>query len=279
MSLLEKIKEFNKDRLYIKRKDSNPKYLSILDELTLESIKDGKIINQKNNFTPKNRNLCGYTTYCGPSKNLSLKTDVRDEDFDFFIVSNNEDVLRKMEHLGWNPIFINTPVVPDILVSSTQAKIAKSIPHIFSEINSYNSSYYFDDKLSHIAPYIGNFLNKVKSKDKALYVPAWPDKGNILDVICISMKQRRYLSQYQKISKFIIKMNNMGYSLEDIRLFGTNNIFRNQTNNLTKSINEEWYSYINECGIQCQVSFDMLAQKYNYEISSDEISNFLNNPI
>lgn len=197
----------------------------------------------------------------------------------YYFISNNEDCLRLAERMGWLPIFLNTPVSRSKILSATQAKIAKVLPHLFQELAATEFSVYFDDKQHTYPSKIYSALMMAKQSKAAMHVSKHPFlSGNVLDEFALSMLQPRYAAQRFQISEYIAKMVENGYLLRCEKMFATGFIVRNHTAADTQKINEEWYEHISKCGIQCQISFDLLAQKYK-SINCFELSELADTPV
>lgn len=208
--------------------------------------------------------FCCYTTFCGPKKALSLKADVSGIDGRFYFISNNDDCLSFAEKRGWVPCLLDTPVVPDSVLSASQAKIAKAMPHLFPFLAAHDYTFYFDDK-KNLAPAqaASAFAKFTEDSDFSLKVARHPFLSNsVLAELAEAMGQGRYFSQRQEAVSFILSKMAEGDAVRDIDLFWTAYIFRNMNHPDTSAANSEWYRSINACGIECQISFDFVAQHY-----------------
>lgn len=205
--------------------------------------------------------LAVYSCYFGIDSGARIKEDVRSSKFGHYFYSNNDNVLYKAEKLGWNTCKIELPVSRDRVVSSSQAKIPKALPHLFGNIGMYDYLLYTDDKLYinpekilEIIDQIGNF---------SLMVTRHPFlTGNVLLELTEAMLQERYQTQRKSMINYITEMLKSGYDLE-CNMFATGVILRNMRHPDTTAINMKWYDGIVRCGIECQISFDMIAQKYD----------------
>lgn len=182
----------------------------------------------------------------------------------YYFVSNNPECLKRAERQGWLPIFINLPIIDDPVLSSAQAKIAKALPHLFPALDRFRYSIYFDDKQTNYSQYFDALYCRVKASDATLSVTRHPFLSeNVLLEFGEAMLQKRYARQRKKISQFITEKISDGYSLECANMFATGLIARDHRAPQVKVINEEWYQAIEQCGIECQISFDIIAQRYD----------------
>jgi hypothetical protein len=87
-------------------------------------------------------------------------------------------------------------------------------------------------------------------------------KHNILNELSVAMIQPRYQSQRNQVVAYITDQINQGRELEVKTLYWTSAILRNMAHHDAIRINEDWYEDILNCGIECQISFDFIAQNY-----------------
>ena len=76
------------------------------------------------------------------------------------------------------------------------------------------------------------------------------------------MLQSRYKREWDKSIAYITQEVNNGARL-NCQMYATGAILRNTRHPDTVKINELWWQHINRCGIECQVSFDIIAQKFD----------------
>ena len=76
-----------------------------------------------------------------------------------------------------------------------------------------------------------------------------------------SMQQPRYKAQWAQTVNFITEQIANGYKLE-CQMYWTSAILRNMRHPDIQSLNETWFSDIQRCGIECQISFNFVAQRF-----------------
>jgi hypothetical protein len=86
--------------------------------------------------------------------------------------------------------------------------------------------------------------------------------GNVLFELVEAMGQARYFTQRKQTVEFIMRRLEQGDCLKLERMYETGLIMRKTAAAKVKKINEEWYQAILECGIECQISFNFIAQRY-----------------
>jgi len=204
-----------------------------------------------------------YTTYCGSLINKTFNPSKVSAKYAHYFVSNNENVLMEASQLGWIPIYIDLQVSEDPILSSYQAKIAKALPHLIPQLNDYDFTLYRDDKINVSLDELDNFIIEFVKNNSSLAVRPHPFlSGNILFEFGEAMLQSRYKSEWTKTVKYITEKVKNGQSLE-CQMYHTCLILRNMKHSDTKLINEDWYQQIQLCGIECQISFDFIAQNFS----------------
>jgi hypothetical protein len=122
----------------------------------------------------------------------------------------------------------------------------------------------FDDKVDFNVEKIFVFISSLKVNNNSIIIRNHPSKANnILSEFAEAMIQPRYQAQRDQTISYITNKIKSGYSLRTENLYWTSAILRNMSHPDTRKINEDWYSNILECGIECQISFDFIAQNYN----------------
>jgi hypothetical protein len=204
-----------------------------------------------------------YSTYCGSNKNKTFNAKLIQSDIDHVFISNNEDILLNAEKMGWHSCHINLPVHDNLIYSAYQAKIAKVIPHIFPFMERYDFSMYLDDKLNFDTSNLKEFQQLVIQRNSALAIRVHDFlQPTILHEFGEAMRHKRYLALRDRTIEYILEKSKAGYSLNPEKIFWTSAIFRNHKHQQIKEINEHWYTDVQQCGINCQISFDFIAQKY-----------------
>lgn len=241
-----------------------------LREIQIGSLKD-RLQESWISHKRKSDDLAIYSTFCGPADALSLSVNVKDLAADFYFISNNPACLKKAGKLGWIPFHLDVGIYQDAVISSHQAKIAKAMPHLFEFLTEYERVFYLDDKFR----FDSQFLAKLESAFAGAESPfiashhAFLDK-NIMFELAEAMGQPRYFLQRTQIVEFILGKLNEGYRLDMEKMYETGLIMRDLNHPEVREINEEWYQSIIECGIQCQISFNFIAQKYRTITSFDK---------
>lgn len=210
-----------------------------------------------------NFNLAVYSTFCGSNKNKTFNPMQIDVSCPHYFVSNNEDVLAETQKIGWIPIYLEEPVSDDPILSAWQAKYAKAMPHLIEPICNYDFTFYKDDKINFDINKIKDLIEILKKENFSLMLrPHDFLFENILYEFGEAMLQPRYKILWNKTVNYMQEELNKGASFE-CQLYWTSAILRNMKHADTEKINNKWMKHVNRCGIECQISFDIIAQSFN----------------
>ena len=164
---------------------------------------------------------------------------------------------------GWHPIYLDLPISTNRVLSAQQSKFPKALPHLFPALKNYDSLFYIDDKVSFNATKMYQQFQILIQKKQALMMREHPSlKHNILNELSVAMIQPRYQSQREQTVAYITDQIKQGRDLNVKNLYWTSAILRNMNHPDTIRIGENWYEAILSCGIECQISFDFVAQNY-----------------
>jgi len=209
-----------------------------------------------------NTSFAVYSTYCGSNKNKTFNPTPVPQSIPHFFLSNNTEVMQSAAEVGWIPILLNLEISEHPVVSAHQAKIAKAVPHLFDALKDYDYLFYKDDKLDINIDSLTKALREFQSSNWALAIRPHPFlTGNILKEFSEAMLQRRYYAQRDMMVDYIMDRLKENYSL-NCQMYWTSAILRNMKHPDAIAINNMWYQHIQNCGIECQVSFNFIAQKF-----------------
>lgn len=212
-----------------------------------------------------------YTTYCGSLGSATFNAQQITSEIPHYFISNNQAVLDTAKTAGWIPVYLNIPISNDIATSSEQAKIAKAMPQVFPELRHYRWLVYKDDKITFDYTKLGNHIVAVLERNSAIGVRIHRDfvnfaNNNILYEFAEAMLQPRYYYQRDRIINYITNQLKLGKQLAN-QLYWTSFILRDQHHPLTNQFNCEWFDGIQQCGAECQISFDLVAQQFSDTIT------------
>jgi hypothetical protein len=205
-----------------------------------------------------------YSTFFGNSNAKTFNKADIDHHFDHIFISNNQQILETASNRGWHPIYLDLPVSANRVLSAQQSKIPKALPHFFPALHHYDSLLYVDDKISFNASKMYRLSQTLIRDNKAFMIREHPSlTHNILNELAVAMIQPRYQAQRDQMVAYIDAQIKSGLQLRVDHLFWTSAILRNMRHSDIHLINEDWYDAILRCGIECQITFDFVAQKYN----------------
>jgi len=267
LKIFNHLKALNRQRVTARR---NAKFQSILSNefdrssLQLNALKPLIANTATHNEQRKvNKDFAVYSTFFGNSNAKTFNNAYIDCHFDHFFISNNQQILAMAVRRGWHPIYLDLAVSANRVFSAQQSKIPKALPHLFPALKHYDSLLYIDDKISFNASKMYLLSQTLIQKNQALMIREHPSlKHNILNELSVAMIQPRYQAQRDQIVAYIDKQIKSGLQLRVDHLFWTSAILRNMRHLDNNLINEDWYQAILDCGIECQISFDFVAQKY-----------------
>jgi len=214
-----------------------------------------------------------YTTYCGNFERATFNAQQINKEIPHYFISNNLQVLDAAKLVGWIPVKLDIPVSTDFATSSEQAKIAKAMPQVFTELQPYRWLFYKDDKISIDYTKLGSHIIAVSERNNAIglrihngLVNGLFANSNILYEFAEGMLQARYYYQRNRIIKYITDQIKLGKQL-NTQVYWTSFILRDQNHPQTNQFNCEWFDGIQQCGAECQISFDFVAQQFSDSIT------------
>jgi hypothetical protein len=207
--------------------------------------------------------LAVYSTYCGVTGSSTFNPQPVNSSYPHFFISNNQEVLSEASKVGYIPVFLQVDVSDNPVLSAYQAKFAKVLPHLIKPLAEYDFLFYKDDKISFNANKIDGWVKNLVESESSISIRSHPFlSGNILYEFGEAMLQPRYKSQWKMTVEYITEEIKNGIDL-NCQMYATGAILRNMRHFDAIKINEMWWEHINRCGIECQISFDIIAQKFN----------------
>ena len=88
-------------------------------------------------------------------------------------------------------------------------------------------------------------------------------KNSVWQEYEVSMHQERYRLESQSYKTYINNQLNTGLKDEINQHCTTNLLLRNMKHEKINDLNNTWYAHIQECGIQCQISFFFVKQLFD----------------
>jgi hypothetical protein len=155
-------------------------------------------------------------------------------------------------------------------------KHVKTMPHEYKELKEYDFLCFLDSKSSKVNEiFIENSIQKYFiEKEYALLIREhWFIHNNVWNEYNESMKQHRYRLESEKYTQYIRNQIKNGLSETTPNHCAGGFLIRNMKHKHMQKINLTWYTHIQECGIQDQISFFFVKQLFQ-----DCIYSFTENP-
>lgn len=188
------------------------------------------------------------------------------QNFPSYFFSNNTSTLKKALKRGWIPIdYEPTTHEDDPVLNNLDAKVYKVRPHLHPTLNRYEYIFFLDSKIRYNERALVNFLTT--RTEKAMFMIAHMSRTRpfLQNEFNESMNQERYAKQRDQILRFISTHEDESTKEPDT-FYQMSMILRKNAHPNTKDIGELWHDMIRECGIQDQISFYFVQQKFDHVI-------------
>ena len=251
-----------RDKIYIEI--SKKKTKLALKNLRKEypMLKSQRSIINLSSHAEKVIDLAVITAYCGTTSNATFDQIPIKSIYPHYFASNNEEVLALAVKANYIPIYLDLEISECPVLSSYQSKALKVIPHTFKELEKYSYLFWKDDKLPINLSRMHEFVRLLDKENSAMALRGHKVlHGNILFELTAAMNQERYRRERHRYITYITEELQNGGQLET-QLYMTGAILRNMRHPEIIKINELWWEHINRCGIECQISFNFVAQKF-----------------
>lgn len=231
--------------------------------------------------------LAFYTVFIGNDDNPAMVIpNAPSLTYDCYYYTNNKTLFNKLLTTRWIPIYLNVNGADDV-ESTMLSKDPKARPHKLPGLNRYEYTCYMDSKLGQEWSWgeLVNFGNLSELKIEYLIFENFilKDKAMILrnhlygqksvyfevwDAIC---SQERYKKQRHRIFAYVDKQLSNGLKDKTDNHYSTGFILRNMKHPDTTKIGETWFNHIQECGMECQISFFFIKQLFNSIMGVDDV--------
>ena len=215
------------------------------------------------NISELSLNLAVISSYCGTTSNATFNQIPIKSSYPHYFASNNDEVLALAVKANYIPIYLDLEISECPILSCYQAKALKIIPHTFNELEKYNYLFWRDDKISINLSRMHEFVRLVDKDNSSMALRSHDFlHGNVLFELTEAMDQERYRRQRHKYIAYVTEEVRKGYKLET-QTYRCGAILRNMKHPDTIKINDLWWEHINRCGIEDQISFDFIAQRFD----------------
>ena len=210
--------------------------------------------------------LCFYTCFYGSDDNKAFNIPpIPSNKYKCFYYTNNKSLLEKIKQTKWIGIYDDVITNDDSIESCMAGKKPKVLPNTYKELNNCDYACFYDSKFGLISEsFVEMLIDTYCIKDNyALLLREHPAiKNNVFDEFNESMNQPRYLNQKDQYLTYINKQIDNGLKESTKKHATCSLLIRNMRHPKIIDINNSWYSHIQECGIQDQISFFFVKQLY-----------------
>jgi hypothetical protein len=220
--------------------------------------------------------LAFYTYFYGSNNNNAFNIpEVPSIRYVCYYYTNNKEMLKLLQNTKWIGIYHDIPSNDDLIESCMIGKHIKTLPNEYKELRNYSYLCFLDSKLGKInETFVEEFIkNKMIEQNYALLLREhWFINNNVWDEYNVSMNQLRYRLESDKYKKYIENQVKNGLSETTKHHCACGFLIRNMKHEKINEINQTWYSHIQECGIQDQISFFFVKQlfkEYIYSFTED----------
>jgi hypothetical protein len=208
-----------------------------------------------------------YTYFYGSNNNPAFYIpEVPTMKYKCYYFTNNIDMFNRIKSTKWIPIFDNKPISDNAIESCMSGKEIKVLPHKNKELQTHSYLCYLDNKLNNIdINFVERYIDKyfIKQNYALLLRVHQFVHENVWNEYTESMLQERYRIESNQYKQYIRKNLDNGLSDKTTTHCTCNFLIRNMKHEKINLINETWYSHIQECGIQDQISFFFVKQLFD----------------
>ena len=240
--------------------------------------------------------LAFYTCFYGSDNNLAFTIPpLPSLKYKCYYYTNNKYIFERLRDSKWIGIYDNKPVSDDLIESSMDSKHIKAMPHEYNELKDYSYLCYLDSQSKKVnETFVESFIFEyfIKRNYILLLREHWvrlnsegtlalsrtgssifPGMVNskpmgVWNEYNASVDQERYRLESENYKKYINNQINNGLSEITEHHCATGFLIRNMKHEKMNELNTTWYKHIQECGIECQISFFFVKQLFNGYVCS-----------
>lgn len=211
-------------------------------------------------------NLAYFTCYFGGDYNYSkMIPTIPSEIHDCYYFTNNPHIYNELEKTKYIRVFVDTiPIYNDWIKDTESTKELRSCPHRFEQLHKYKYVCWHDSKLNVFEDKVLAVIQILDSSNKVMAITKHPYSSrftSVWDEYNLCMGTEKYGKQKDQYTTYIKNKIEEGFS-ENISIHYCLGFRLLKQGDLCKEIGDFWYKNIKECGIEDQISFDFVVQKY-----------------
>ena len=211
--------------------------------------------------------LAFYTYFYGSNTNTAFNVPcIPSRTYKCYYYTNNRTILELIKCTNWIGIYDNKPTSDDMIESCMIGKHIKTMPHEYVELKEYDFLCFLDSKSGKVSEtFVENYIHTyfIEKNYALLLRQHWHIRDNVWNEFNESMYQERYRMESDKYRKYITNQVEKGLSDTTSYHCATGFMIRNMRHDKIVELNTTWYKHIQECGIQCQISFFFVKQLFS----------------
>jgi hypothetical protein len=205
-----------------------------------------------------------YTCFFGSDTNWTFMIPpLPTSEHDCYFFTNNPRMFGFLEHSGWKRVWVDIPIHNDNLRDCESTKELRSCPHRFKILQPYEYLCWFDCKLKVDHSRIINHLEQLKTSNKSFVLTLHPIQyPTVWGEYDSAMGVKKYALQKDQVLAYIQKKLSDGYPETLTAHYCGGFHIRKMSDPRIVDFGEEWYSNIQQCGIEDQISLQFVYQGY-----------------
>lgn len=212
--------------------------------------------------------LAIYTCFYGTSSNWANRIPPLPDGIDGYYFTNNPETYARVAETRWKVLWVDLPMSDDPVVCATQTKHLRCCPHAYPILRPYSYLCWMDSKLQvsslerlyeMVARLEASSAVWIFTHHPLPYTDVWGEFNE-------AMKHEKYARQKEQARAYIQSRLDAGYDRHTPTRVCCGFHVRKQ-GPLAKEMGDVWYSEIQACGIEDQLSFQFVHQRYDPAIA------------
>lgn len=209
-----------------------------------------------------------YTVFYGSDYNwANLLPSPPTDQYPCYYLTNNPQTYNKLTWSKWIPVLLtDIPIYNDDIKDAMSAKLLKTCPHRSEILDQYEYLCYFDSKTQVDGPKALKIINQLAQSPQSIVLSKHPlDFHDVWDEYQLCLQYPKYACEQEQYKRYLDLCLNAGFRRQLDTHYTTQMIIR-KNNPIGREIGEVWYDHVQNCGIECQISFSIIQQIYKHEI-------------
>jgi hypothetical protein len=206
--------------------------------------------------------LAFYTCYIGPSHTWSdVVGPLPSQTHPCYYFTNNDATADRAQRGGWTVVRMEVPMEADPHQTCQATKLLRCCPHLYPPLQAYAVLCYLDSKL-----WVTDLPLLLATKERLtettpLALTRHPrDYTSVWGEFEEAMLQPRYAAQREQSASYLTEQLARGY--KNVPLRHCCGFSLRRQGDLVCRIGERWYSHIARCGIEDQLSWQIVIQDF-----------------